>query len=46
MPSKLAIKLLPDTTHLEERLVYLEQLDEHRMDASTINESHEKHVKD
>ena len=30
---KLAIELLPDTSALEESLVHLEQLDEHRRDA-------------
>ena len=42
---KLAIELLPATTPLEERILYLEQLDEHRRDAVTTNEAHKKQVK-
>ena len=42
---KLAIELLPETTPLEERLLYLEQLDEHHRDAVTANEAHKKRVK-
>ena len=42
---KLAIELIPETTPLEERLLYLEQLDEHRRDAVTANEAHKKRVK-
>ena len=44
LSSKLDIDLLPDTTQLEEHLVYLEKMDENRRDASTANKSHNKHV--
>jgi hypothetical protein len=40
---KLAVELLPNTTMLEECLIYLEQLDEQRRDATLANEAH-KHV--
>jgi hypothetical protein len=39
---KLAVELLPDTTPLEEHLLYLEQLDEQRRDAALANEAHKK----
>jgi hypothetical protein len=42
---KLAVELLPDTTPLEERLLYLEQLDEQRRDAALANEAHKQCVK-
>jgi hypothetical protein len=37
---KLAIELLLDTSPLEERLLYLEQLDEKHRDVSLANEAH------
>ena len=42
---KLAVRLLPETSALEVRLVELEQLDETRRDAATANEAHKRHVK-
>jgi hypothetical protein len=42
---KLAIELLPDTSPLEERLLYLEHLDEKHRDVSLANEAHKKQVK-
>jgi len=42
---KLDVKLLPETSILEERLIYLEHLDENRRDATTENEAHKKRVK-
>ena len=42
---KIAIELLTDTSVVEERLLYLEQLDEHRRDAAMENEVHKKWVK-
>ena len=42
---KIAIHVLPDTTELEERLVHLEHLDEHRRDALTANQAHKNRVK-
>jgi hypothetical protein len=42
---KLAVQLLPDTSPLEERLLYLEQLDEQRRDATLANEAHKQRVK-
>jgi hypothetical protein len=42
---KLAVQLLPDTFPLEERLVYLEQLNEQRRDAALANEAHKHNVK-
>jgi hypothetical protein len=39
---KLAVELLPDTSPLEECLLYLEQLDEKRRDAASANEAHKK----
>lgn len=42
---KLFVELLPDTSNLEEFLIYLEHLDEKRRDATTINEGHKKRVK-
>jgi hypothetical protein len=39
---KLAVQLFPDTSPLEERLLYLEQLDEKRRDAALANEAHKK----
>ena len=38
----LAVELLPHTSLLEERLLYLEQLDEQRRDAALANEAHKK----
>ena len=46
MPSlKLAVQLLPDTSPLEEQLVYLEQLNEQGRDAALANEAHKHKVK-
>jgi hypothetical protein len=42
---KLAVELLPNTTALEEHLVYLEQLDEQCRDAALANEAHKHHIK-
>jgi hypothetical protein len=42
---KLAEQLLPDTSLLEECLLYLEQLDEQCHDAALANESHKQKVK-
>ena len=42
---KLAVKLLPDTSSLEERLLHLEHLDEQCRDAATMNEAHKNRVK-
>ena len=42
---KLAVQLLPDTSPLEERSIYLEQLDEQRRDAALANEGHKQKVK-
>ena len=42
---KIAIELLPDTSKIEERLLYLQQLDENRRDAAIANEIHKKWVK-
>jgi hypothetical protein len=42
---KLAVQLLPDTSLLEERLVYLEQLNEQRRDAALANEAHKHKFK-
>jgi hypothetical protein len=42
---KLAVQLLPDTSPLEERLVYLEKLNEQRRDAALANEAHKHKVK-
>jgi hypothetical protein len=42
---KLAVQLFPDTSPLEERLVYLEQLNEQRRDAALANEAHIHKVK-
>ena len=42
---KLAMDLLPDTSALEERLVYLEQLDEQRRDALVALEVNKHRVK-
>jgi hypothetical protein len=42
---KLAVQLLPDTSPLEERLVYLEQLNEQRRDAALASEAHKHKVK-
>jgi hypothetical protein len=42
---KLEIQLLPDTSPLEERLLYLEQLDEQRRDATLDNEAHKQKIK-
>jgi hypothetical protein len=39
------VELLPDTTPLEEHLLYLEQLDEQHRDATLANEAHKQHVK-
>jgi hypothetical protein len=42
---KLAVQLLLDTSPLEERLLYLKQLDEQRCEAALANEAHKKRVK-
>ena len=42
---KLAVQLLLDTSPLEERLVYLEQLNEQCRDAALANEAHKQKVK-
>eukprot|EP00253_Pinus_taeda_P005250 PITA_05250 len=42
---KLDVKLLPETSSLEERLLPLEHLDEQHRDATTMNEAHKKRVK-
>jgi hypothetical protein len=41
----LAVQLLPDTSPLEERLVYLEQLNEQCRDVALANEAHKHKVK-
>jgi hypothetical protein len=41
----LVVELLPDTSPLEEHLLYLEQLDEQHRDATLANEAHEQRVK-
>jgi hypothetical protein len=42
---KLVVQLLPDTSPLEERLLYLERLNEQRRDAALANEAHKQKVK-
>jgi hypothetical protein len=42
---KLAVQLLPDTSPLEEWLVYLEKLNEQCRDAALANEAHKHKVK-
>jgi hypothetical protein len=42
---KLAVQLFPDTSPLEERLLYLEQLNEEHRDANLANETHKKKIK-
>jgi hypothetical protein len=42
---KLVVQLLPDTSQLEERLVYLEQLNEQCHDVELVNEAHKHKVK-
>jgi hypothetical protein len=42
---KLVVQLLPDTSPLEERLLYLEQLNEQCHDAALANEDHKYKVK-
>jgi hypothetical protein len=42
---KLAVQLLPDTSPLEERLVYLEKLNKQRRDVALANEAHKHKVK-
>jgi hypothetical protein len=42
---KLAVQLLPNTTPLEERLLYFEQLNEQCQDAALANEAHKQRVK-
>jgi hypothetical protein len=42
---KLAVELFPDTSPLEECLLYLEQLDDKCRDATLANEAHKKQVK-
>ena len=41
----MAVQLLPDTSPLEEQLVYLEQLNEQCRDAALANEAHKHMVK-
>ena len=43
---KLVIDLLPDTSYLEKRLIYLEQLDEICRDATTTNGVHKWRIKE
>jgi hypothetical protein len=42
---KLLVEFLPNTNPLEERLLYLEQLDEQRRDAALANKAHKQRVK-
>jgi hypothetical protein len=42
---KLAVQLLPDTSPLEERLLYLEWLNEKCHDVALANDAHKKKVK-
>jgi hypothetical protein len=42
---KLAVELFPKTSPLEERLLYLEKLDEKHHDAALANEAHMQQVK-
>ena len=42
---KLVIELLPNTSKLEKRLVYLEQLDETRRYATMSNDVHKRNIK-
>jgi hypothetical protein len=42
---KLAMEFLPNTTPLEEHLLYLEQIDEKHCDVALANEAHKKRVK-
>jgi hypothetical protein len=42
---KLEVQLLPDTSSLEEHLLYLEQLDEKCCDATLANEAHKQKFK-
>ena len=42
---KLVVQLFPDTSPLEERLVYLEQLNEQCRDAALANKAHKHKVK-
>ena len=42
---KIAIELLPNTSEVEERLLYLQQLDENRRDAAIANKIHKKQEK-
>jgi hypothetical protein len=41
----LAVQLLPDTSPLEERLLYLEQLNEQHRDVALANEANKKKIK-
>jgi hypothetical protein len=41
----LAVQLLPDTSPLEERLLYLEQLNEQHRDVALANKDHKQKVK-
>jgi hypothetical protein len=41
----LAVDLFPDTSPLEERLLYLKQMDEKHRDAALANEAHKQRVK-
>jgi hypothetical protein len=41
----LAVQLLPDTSLLEERLLYLKQLNEQRQDVALDNKAHKQRVK-
>jgi hypothetical protein len=42
---KLAVQLLLDTSPLEERLLYLERLNEQHRDAALTNKAHKQKVK-
>ena len=39
---KLVVEFLPNTSSLEEHLLHLEHLDEHRRDATAMDEAHKK----
>jgi hypothetical protein len=39
---KLVVELFPDTSSLEEHLLYIEHLDEKHRDAASANEAHNK----
>jgi hypothetical protein len=45
MSLKLAVQLLPDTSPLEEQLLYLERLNEKHRDAALANKAHKQKFK-